>query len=349
MARMNVGGTAVYLENLQSALIQQGIQSPLSIGHVQAPEIEDECVASMEIIRVKNLKRAISPLNDLLAFFQLWRIVRRVKPDLIHTHTFKAGALGRLIPFSGKRVHTFHGHILSDGSLSKAKVQIVIKLEQFLAKRSDALISVGQVVANQLREVGIGNHQRWESMPPGCEKPKLPDRQSANKRLGLEGDRIRIGWLGRMIDVKDPDLLLEIARERPEIEFLMAGGGEELERIRNVAPANVRVLGWVDRADLLAAIDLLVMTSKSEGMPLAAIEAQLCGVRVVAPDVGSLAEVLPNGVIVERSVQAFCKGIDQALNNPMNQDELAWAEKNFSVDKMGERHAKLYSELIKGN
>ena len=173
--------------------------------------------------------------------------------------------------------------------------------------------------------------------------------QSANKRLGLEGDRIRIGWLGRMIDVKDPDLLLEIAKERPEIEFLMAGGGEELERIRNAAPANVRVLGWVDRADLLAASDLLVMTSKSEGMPLAAIEAQLCGVRVVAPDVGSVAEVLPNGVIVERSVQAFCKGIDQALQNPMNQDELAWAEKNFSVDKMGERHAKLYSELIKGN
>ena len=122
IARLNVGGTARYLETLSLGLTAAGIENAIATGFVQDGEIEDECVARLPILRVKHLGRAISPLNDLRARHELKKIVADFNPDIIHTHTFKAGFIGRSIRFSGRRIHTYHGHVLSDGSLASWQI-----------------------------------------------------------------------------------------------------------------------------------------------------------------------------------------------------------------------------------
>ena len=354
IARMNVGGTARYLETLSHGLTAAGVENVIATGHVQSSEIEDECVQSLPIRRVKHLGRAISPLNDLWARKELRQVIVDFQPDVIHTHTFKAGLIGRTIKFGGKRVHTYHGHVLSDGSLSKWQVALVRVSEDFLAGRTDVLISVGDQVAQELREFGIGRNSRWVSISPGVNKPCLPSRQEAIQNLSLNGDRVRVGWLGRMVGVKDPELALDVARAMPEIEFLLAGGGELLESIRESAPRNAKVLGWVDRNDLLAASDVVILTSKSEGMPLAAIEAQLVGLPVIAPDVGSLREVVSDGetgFIVERSTTGFTRPLKKLIEDVstrarMGKTAQEHSNVQFSIARLIKDHEALYFSLV---
>ena len=354
IARLNVGGTVRYLETLSLGLTAARIENAIATGFVQDGEIEDECVARLPILRVKHLGRAISPLNDLRARQELKKIIYDYKPDVIHTHTFKAGLIGRSIRFSGRRIHTYHGHVLSDGSLASWQILLVKLSEKWLSRRTNVLVSVGEKVAAELQEWGIGRKSKWVSIAPGVDVPLLPSREVALRNLGLQGDRVRVGWLGRMVGVKDPQLALDIARAMPEIEFLIAGGGELLEEIRGAAPSNAQILGWINREDLLAASDVILMTSKSEGMPLAAIEAQLSGLSVVAPDVGSLKEVILHeitGYLTSTTVasmkEALLKVLDKSWLEPDKKIEirLQLASK-FSVLHNIDQHKNLYDSLV---
>ena len=351
IARLNVGGTARYLETLSLGLTAAGIENAIATGFVQDGEVEDECVARLPILRVKHLGRAISPLNDLQARHEIRKIILEFKPDVIHTHTFKAGLIGRSIRFSGCRIHTYHGHVLSDGSLARWQVLLVKLSEQCLSRRTDVLVSVGEKVATELQEWGIGRKSKWVSIAPGVDVPLLPSREVALRNLGLQGDRVRVGWLGRMVGVKDPQLALDIARAMPEIEFLIAGGGELLDEIRGGAPSNAKILGWINREDLLAASDVILMTSKSEGMPLAAIEAQLSGLPIVAPKVGSLQEIVVDkttGILAERTENALVIAINDILKNHEtiryhSAKSQEYAIDRFNINRMIDDHIRLYN------
>ncbi len=350
IARLNVGGTARYLETLSLGLTEAGIENAIATGFVQDGEIEDECVARLPILRVKHLGRAISPLNDLRARHELRKIIFEFKPDVIHTHTFKAGLIGRSIRFSGRRIHTYHGHVLSDGSLASWQILLVKLSERWLSRRTNVLVSVGEKVSTELQEWGIGRKSKWVSIAPGVDVPLLPSREVALRNLGLQGDRVRVGWLGRMVGVKDPQLALDIARAMPEVEFLIAGGGELLEAIRTAAPPNARILGWINRGDLLAASNVIIMTSKSEGMPLAAIEAQLVGLPVIVPNVGSLSEVIldnQTGEVVNRTLIEFVSAISnliksQELREKYSSEAKVVAEKRFSTGALVSSHISIY-------
>lgn len=355
IARMNVGGTARYLETLSLGLIAVGIDNAIATGFVQDGEIEDGSVVRLPILRVKHLGRAISPLNDFRARQELKKIIFEFKPDVIHTHTFKAGLLGRSIRFEGRRIHTYHGHVLSDGSLTSWQIQLVKLSEQWLSRRTDVLVSVGKRVGIELREWGIGRNSKWVSIAPGIEIPVLPSREVALRNLGLQGDRVRVGWLGRMVSVKDPQLALDIARAMPEIEFLIAGGGELLDEIRSSAPSNAKILGWIKREDLLAASDVILMTSKSEGMPLSAIEAQMAGLPIIGPRVGSLAEVVldgETGLIVTRSKQIFVESIRKLMNDTpllhiMASNSKVVSLEKFAINHLITKHKNLYAEILR--
>jgi len=350
IARLNVGGTARYLETLSLELTAAGIENAIATGFVQDGEIEDECVAWLPILRVKHLGRAISPLNDLRARHELKKIVADYTPNIIHTHTFKAGFIGRSIRFSGRRIHTYHGHVLSDGSLASWQILLVKLSERWLSRRTNVLVSVGEKVATELQEWGIGRKSRWVSIAPGVDVPLLPSREVALRNLGLQEDRVRVGWLGRMVGVKDPHLALDIARAMPEVEFILAGGGELLEDVRKAAPKNVKVLGWVSREDLLAASDVILMTSRSEGMPLSAIEAQLVGLPVVAPNVGSISEVVADGetgCLVAREANAVAKLLrallrDSSTLSRLSQNARARSNSLFAKSEMISSHIITY-------
>ena len=346
---MNVGGTARYV----SELIEAIPNSKLATGFVQGSEVEDPSVSKLPVIRISHLGRKISLVNDYKAWRELRVIVRECKPEIIHTHTFKAGLIGRLIRGNHKHIHTFHGHLFEDSSFSLLEKKVITLTEKFLARRTDVLISVGQNVGQELRDAGIGVDQKWVSIAPGVQPLPVTDKSVARISLGLPDSVLIVGWMARMAPVKNPQLLLEVAKQLPEVQFVMAGGGDLLESIKVNAPTNVKVIGWADAAIFWSAVDVAISTSDNEGMPVALIEAQLAGLPVIATDVGSNSEVIQDkvtGLISSKGVDALVGAVNRftslpALMRTQGDKGRERASKEFSLEKMIRSHADLYQEV----
>lgn len=353
IARMNVGGTARYVGELMKDI--PGMK--LATGYVQGNELEDKIMNEVDFIRVEHLGRKISLLNDLKSWIELRQIVREVKPEIIHTHTFKAGLVGRLIPGKHKRIHTFHGHLFADSSFSAFSKKLIVLVEKFLATRTDLLISVGEKIGEEIRLRGIGGNKNWVSIPPGIKPlPKL-DKQDARKKLRLPESGIIIGWMGRMAPVKNPFLLLEIAEELPKVQFAMAGGGDLLNEVISKAPSNVKVLGWAEASEFWSAVDIAVSTSENEGMPVAIIEAQMHGVPIVSTDVGSNSEVIVSGltgVLVTANLTSMCSELRSLIRQEneykkMSINAVLVATKKFSLDNFIFMHLERYDSILTKN
>ena len=224
IARMNVGGTASYV----SGLVCNIPNNFLVTGHVQDGEIEADVLKLITFTRVPHLGRKISIFNDFRAWIELRELISKEAPDIVHTHTFKAGLLGRLISGKYKRVHTFHGHLLNDKSFSFFARRAILVTEKYLARKTDLLISVGEKMGVELRAAGIGTKNIWQSIPPGILVPQSIAQKNARKALGIKSKGIIFGWLARMTEVKNPFLLVQAATQHPSISFVMGGGGELL-------------------------------------------------------------------------------------------------------------------------
>jgi glycosyltransferase involved in cell wall biosynthesis len=346
---MNVGGTARYVYELVANIPD----SKLATGFVQGSEIEDSSVSKLPVMRITHLGRKISPQNDYRAWRELISIVRECKPEIIHTHTFKAGLIGRLVRGPHRHIHTFHGHLFEDNSFSSLEKKIITLVEKWLAPRADVLVSVGLNVGKQLREAGIGVGEKWVSVAPGVEAFTLSDKSAARKSIGVNETGILIGWMARMTSVKNPKLLLEVASRLPDVNFVMAGGGDLLETIKSNAPENVKVIGWADAATFWSAVDIAISTSDNEGMPIALIEAQLAGIPVIATNVGSNSEVIEDqitGLITSKSVDALVGAIKRFTSLPdliknMGDEGAKRAGNEFSLEKMIQSHVHLYREV----
>jgi glycosyltransferase involved in cell wall biosynthesis len=349
IARMNVGGASRYV----GELIENIPSSKLATGYVQGLEVEDMTVENPLVIRVNYLGRRLSPINDFRAWRELCSIVRLYKPEIIHTHTFKAGLIGRLIPGTHVRVHTYHGHLFNDQSFSKLAKRVIITIERYLASKTDMLISVGRKVGEDLRKEKIGKENTWFSIPPGIQPPKTFEQQFARTSLGMKKEKLYVGWLARMATVKNPNLFLEVARCLPNVQFIMAGGGELLQTIRDAAPENVQILGWVDAPMFWSAIDVAISTSDNEGIPIALIEAQMSGIPVVATDVGSTEEVVVHGktgLLTNKTVSEICVALkflinDKALREKMGKEARMNSTSQFNKLKMVEAHFQIYENL----
>ena len=167
IARMNVGGTATYLANLISGLEKAGVTDLLAMGHVPTGEAEDAVVSELPIKRVNHLSREISFSDDRLALAELDQIIEEFKPDLIHSHTFKAGLLVRMRTRNVPIVHSFHGHHLYDPEFGFIKRNVLNLIERRLAKKSDEIITIGSKVRDELLEVGIGSGINTHRFRPG--------------------------------------------------------------------------------------------------------------------------------------------------------------------------------------
>jgi glycosyltransferase involved in cell wall biosynthesis len=343
---MNVGGTARYV----GELVEKIPNSKLATGYVQGSEIEDPCGQKLEVLRVPHMGRKISPVNDFRAWLELRRIVKAVKPAIVHTHTFKAGLIGRLVAGSHKRVHTFHGHLFDDNSFTNFEKKVIIFTEKLLASRTDLLISVGKKVGVELRAHGIGADSNWLSIAPGVEALPAVAREQARNAFGFGSEGALVGWMARMTEVKNPFLLVEIATQLPEIVFLMAGGGNLLEDVRAKAPKNLVVIGWVDASAFWSAVDCAISTSDNEGMPIALIEAQLAGVPVIATDVGSNSEVIRDritGIIVSKKVHDIVNAIQKMIEDEHSRKAMGiaakqWGLQEFNLKKMLDAHKEAY-------
>ena len=365
IARMNVGGPAWQVSVLTRGLDEHRFESRLVVGDVGEGEADFIALRDPDLpaLKIPALGRSVRFGGDLRAFVAIRRAIRDYRPDIVHTHTAKAGVLGRLAAATCRvpvRVHTFHGHVLH-GYFNRWVTRLVRIVEGLLARRTTALVAVGERVRDELLGSGIGRAGQYVVIPPGVALGARPNRVSARTALGLPVAQPVVLFVGRLTAVKRPDRLIEamalVLDRRPDAVLAIAGEGELLEETRSRAEplgASVRFLGWQrDIAGLYAAADCMVLTSDNEGMPVTLIEAAMAGVPSVTTDVGSAREVVLNevtGLVVESSASAVANGLirllDDDLRDRMGTTARARAESEFGTKRLVADHEALYERLL---
>ena len=367
IARMNVGGPAVQVSGLMRGFNSHDFEHRLYTGFCAADEADylDTVATDVKATRIKGFGRRVSLGGDVNAFISLIKEIRDFKPHIIHTHTAKAGFLGRIasiVSFQPSiRVHTFHGHLLN-GYFGALKRRLVIIAEKLLALFTHELLAVGDKVRQDLLAAGVGNSKKFGLMPPGLEIGLLPNKKDSQESYGLSTTKLQCAFIGRVTQIKRPDRFLdvvsEIKRRGVEVEFFIAGDGELLEicqeRIaREHLP--VKVLGWQSNIEkVLAAADIVVLTSDNEGTPLSLIQAGMAGLPVVATRVGSVPEVVldgTTGIIASLEVQKIADAFEKLANSSDLREQLGTAAKeftlaNFGVIRLVHDHEELYKRLL---
>ena len=318
IARLNMGGPALHVAYLTAGLRERGYDTTLVAGSLARGEDSMAFVADardVQIVRIDELGREISPLRDFVATLRLARLIRRERPDILHTHTAKAGTIGRVAALlAGRRgppivVHTFHGHVLR-GYFGPLRSRFFRLLERWLAARTTALIAVSPQVRDDLVALGVAPPERFVVVRLGIELEERvaaghDGRAESRRYLGIEPDRFAVGWIGRMTAVKrTDDVLVAFKRLREEgidAVLCMVGDGPdrpELERRAHELGVvrHTLFLGYqADVAPFYAAFDALVLPSSNEGTPVSAIEALAAGRPVVATRVGGVPDVVQEG------------------------------------------------------
>jgi len=367
IARMNVGGPAVIVAELMRGLDPAKFQVVLMTGFCAGDEADylDGAAQDIPVTRISGLGRSVSAIDDIKSLFTLIRLIREYKPDIIHTHTAKAGVLGRVAGLiacpSAKRVHTYHGHLLH-GYFTAWKTQIVIAIEKLLATLSAALIAIGNQVRDDLLAVGIGKVKKYSVIFPGLDKLVSQSKSSAKDELGLEQDKTYIVFVGRLTQIKRPDRLIEIARhlkvKHPLVELLIAGAGEKFVEIQELSKKEslpIVFLGWRnDIGRILSASNIALLCSDNEGIPLTLIQASQAGLPIVSTNVGSVGDVVidaETGILTEVNSNGLIHAIDDLLSNPEKMARFGQAGKEraealFSLQGMINAHEDLYSQVI---
>ena len=358
IARVNRGGTARWLDELIKELLKAGHKTVLYAGSVQGSETEDQCFSNHNGKRISGLGRSISLWGDLQAILQVRKILKRELPDVLNTHTAKAGVIGRLAALSlgNKRpaiVHTIHGHLLY-GYFSKTKTFIFMLIEKLLALRSDVLIAAGDKVKNELLRAGIGREEIYVVARPSVRLHDLESKSVSRAKLGISENEVVIGWLGRLAQVKRPDRVIELAKKMNDLTFVIGGDGDLLDSLRIDLSSNVRLVGWTRPEEIWAASDIALLTSDNEAQPISLIEAGLAGIPAVAENVGSVSEVIDDRVtgILVSSLEERIDAINSLVKNKelrlqMGKSARDYCENKFGYQQFLETHIKAYEKALK--
>jgi glycosyltransferase involved in cell wall biosynthesis len=347
-----MGGPALHVAYLTAGLRDRGYDTTLVAGSLARGEDSMAFVADnrkVEVVRIDELGREISPFRDLVATIKLARLIRKERPQILHTHTAKAGTVGRIAALlAGSRrppiiVHTFHGHVLR-GYFGPLRSLFFRLLERWLAARTTALIAVSPQVRDDLVKLGVAPRERFAVIRLGIEleervAPEQDGRIESRRYLGIPEDRFTVGWIGRMTSVKrTDDILVAFKRLRDngvDATLCLVGDGPDRRDLEHRAHElgvvrDTLFLGYQEEvAPFYAAFDALVLPSSNEGTPVSAIEALAAGRPVVATKVGGVPDVVRDGE-------------DGFLVEPGATDELAERLERLARDpdlraRMGER------------
>lgn len=369
ITRLNVGGPARHAILLNRQLNERGFESQL----ISGVEAEREGVikaTGLVHTKVPTLKRPVDPVADIRTLHWLTGALRERHPSIVHTHMAKAGALGRIaarragVPII---VHTYHGHVL-EGYFGKGTTAAISAVERRLARFSDALVAVSETVRDGLLELGIGTQSQWRVIPLGLDLGHLltlpDDRDRARAALGLSPKGIVVGFVGRLVSIKAPEVFLEcvacIARQRPDVSFVIAGDGElrcSVERAAsNLGTDRIQFLGWVmDLGALYGALDIVVLTSRNEGTPVTLIEAGAAAKPAVAHGVGGVTDVVRHGetgfILPSNDPDEIAGSVltlidDAELRLRMGNAARDWVASKFAASRLVDDVAALYSELL---
>ena len=367
IARMNVGGPAVQVTGLMRGFNAVDFDQRLFTGYCASDEADflETVATDVKSSRIEGFGRRVSFGGDIRAFTALVKEIRKFKPHVIHTHTAKAGFLGRIASIISLqpsiRVHTFHGHLLN-GYFGSFKRSLVVITEKILAMFTDQLLAVGDKVRQDLLNAGVGKKEKFGLMPPGLVINKLLAKGESLKSFGLSNSRLQCAFIGRITQIKRPDRFLDVVSEVKkrgiDLDFFMAGDGELLEGCRKRISEQdlpVTVLGWQsDIEKVLSAADIVVLTSDNEGTPLSLIQAGMAGLPVVTTNVGSVPEIVLDGVtgiITDLNIQEIANALEKLARDKALRERLGLAAQeftlaNFGVQRLVHDHEELYKKLL---
>jgi glycosyltransferase involved in cell wall biosynthesis len=330
ITRLDKGGAPRVFLDLISGLSARGIEVVMASGPSQQPE-ENPWEFSRNLhIRyhpLPSLRRDISPIRDLLSLFQIIAVIRRERPAIVHTHTSKAGILGRIAGGMTRvrAIHTPHGHVFY-GYFGKGKERLYIFLERLAARFCERIITISHDERREYLNRGIGDKKKVITIYNGIDIGRFPgDGKGVRKELGIAQQAPVVGFVGRLEQVKGPHLFVDAAMRitaaAPQAHFLMLGEGAMKQGLmqRTQGMPHVHILGYrEDIADCIAALDILLIPSLNDGFNLAAVEAMASSKPIIAMAVGGLPEVIGDGGILIRSgdTTRMAKEALKLLNSP---------------------------------
>lgn len=330
ISRLNIGGPAVHVILLTAGLDKDRFDSLLICGNIGRDEGDMLYYSVRKNIKpylISELKREINLLNDIIAFIKIYKIIRKEKPDIICSHTAKAGALGRLAAIiynllnkdaQIKMVHTFHGHIF-EGYFTKFKTKLFILIEQFLASFTYIIITLSESIKKELVSLNIANENKIEIISLGLELEnflEIPIREDAVFNIGI---------VGRLVPIKNHRLFLKSAagviHDSPEmrLKFWIIGDGELREDLERYAKElnivkKIEFSGWKrDSVSIYSDLDVVAFTSKNEGTPVSLIEAMASAKAIVSTDVGGIRDLLGKEVAIYKNMKANFKILERGV------------------------------------
>lgn len=317
IARLNIGGPAIHTVMLTSELNKRGLRDVLVCGKVSDSEGDMMYFAkenNVTPIVIPELGREVSLLKDLKSLAEIFSIIKREKPDIVHTHTAKAGTLGRIAAiFAGVpvKIHTFHGHVF-DGYFSPVKARIFIFIEKILALFTDRVVTVSALVKDEMvNKLKVIKADKCVIVPLGFDLNKFTACESYGgvfrKELNVGRNVFLVGIIGRLVPIKNHNMFLRAAKnivninKDVEIKFVIIGDGECAGQLKEEVKRlgledDVIFTGWKKNlASVYADLDIVALTSLNEGTPVSIIEAMACAKPVVATDVGGVRDLVVHG------------------------------------------------------
>jgi glycosyltransferase involved in cell wall biosynthesis len=349
------------------SLLVTGVESPTE-GTMRY--LADE--SGVRPLVVESLGREVSPLNDVKTLAEMYRVIRRHRPDIVHTHMAKAGTTARLAAWLARVpiiIHTYHGHVFHS-YFSARKTAVFLAIERTLARISDRIVVVGERQRDEIAGFGVAAPEKLVPIPLGLPlEPLLSvdgEGNALRRELGLTPDQPLVGIVARLVPIKAHEYFLEAAarvrQRRDDAHFAIVGDGErraELEAMCNGLGLADRVhfLGWRrDMRPVYADLDVLVLSSLNEGSPVAVIEALAAARPVVATAVGGVGEVVEDGtsgiLVQPRDADAIATGVLRFLDDPVWARQVGLAGRSsvipkYTVRRLVEDMEKLYLELAR--
>ncbi|RLD41782.1 MAG: hypothetical protein DRI86_12825 [Bacteroidetes bacterium] len=376
--RLIVGGPSVHLRHIVKHFSNK---HKLLLVFGESSEGEQSMEAEfnrfgIEMIKIKAFRRSFNPVQDLKFAKELERIIQDFKPDIVHTHTSKPGYVGRYIAakLNVKRIiHTYHGLIFKE-YFSKIYSSFVVNIDRTLARKTDFIISLSEMQKKEiLGNYKIGNDNIIKIIPLAISKTK----ESYNSKLAdsfrqkwkIEKDTILLAQVGRLTDVKDNSFMIEryyTVRKNSKTKSMLfiVGDGELKHHLIELAQslhlkvaigeavegADIVFTSWCKNLDkLYSAMDLLVLTSKSEGTPFSIIEAQVSGTAVLAPNIGGIADMVidEKTAFLYNSIDEFESKLELLINDKSRVEQIGkdagnFATKKYNMDAMLASYEELY-------
>ena len=339
----------------------------------------------IEPVVVPSMKRAINIAEDRRAYNDIKKLIKAYKPDIVHTHAAKSGAIGRLAASACNVpviVHTFHGHVFHS-YFGKAKTNAFIQIERYLARKSSGIIAISDIQKQELGGIyKICPEEKIRVIPLGLDLDKFQQnkeekRASFRTKYLIEEDEIAIGIIGRIVPVKNHSLFVAaiahmIPASNHKLRFIIIGDGDmrsQTEQELKMAgidyayfpeeqrAAQAICTSWQTEMDyVLAGLDIVALTSHNEGTPVSLIEAQAAGKPVVSTNVGGVADAVVHqqtGIIAPPgNMEAFCEGLLQLIENEIKRQDFGiagqhYVKERYSYQRLVKDMSTYYEELSK--